>query len=94
VGVNHRGAHISVPKQLLDGSDIVAVLKQMRRKRMAKRVRACRLDDTGLLHSLFYHLLQYGLVQMVPSSLSRYLADGCSILERVRWILEATCLHG
>ena len=62
VGINHRGAHISVPKQLLDGSDIVAIFKQMRRKRMAKRVRACRLGDTGFLHSLFYRLLQHGLV--------------------------------
>src|SRR2546426_12712925 len=73
-------SHISVPKQLLDGSDVVAVFKQMRRKRMPKRVRACRLGDAGLLHRLFYRLLQYGLVQMVPSSLSRYLVDvmtGC-----------------
>jgi hypothetical protein len=36
VCVNHRRAHISVSKQLLDRADIVARLEQVRRERVAK----------------------------------------------------------
>src|SRR5882762_3694718 len=44
----------------------------MSRKRMAKRVWACRLGDSGFLHSLFYRLLQHGSVKIMPASFSRY----------------------
>src|SRR3990172_1708124 len=36
VGVDLRGAHVAVPQQLLNGPDVVAVLKQMRREGVAK----------------------------------------------------------
>jgi hypothetical protein len=32
MSVNHRGTHITMAKKLLHGSNIVAVLQQMRRK--------------------------------------------------------------
>ena len=57
-------------QKLLDGSDVVAVFKQMRRKRMAKRVRARRLANPGFLHCVFHRLLQDRFVQMVPVLLS------------------------
>lgn len=47
---------------------------------MAKRVRACRLGYPRFLHGLFYRLLQYGFVQMMPASLARFLVGvmaGC-----------------
>src|SRR5262249_50487168 len=44
----------------------------MSRHRMANRVRACRLGEPGISHSLFYRLLQHGFVKMVPASFSRY----------------------
>jgi hypothetical protein len=39
---------------------------------MTKSVRACWLGDSGFLHSLFYRLLQYGFVQMVPAFFPSY----------------------
>ena len=38
VGVNHRRAHVAVAEQLLNGSDVVSVLEQVRRERMAQGV--------------------------------------------------------
>ena len=38
--VNHGSAYILMSEQLLDGADIVAVLEQVRRERMAQGVGA------------------------------------------------------
>jgi hypothetical protein len=56
--IDHRSTYISVSKQFLDGSYVVAVFKQVRGKRMAKRVRACRLVHARLSRRFFYRLLQ------------------------------------
>lgn len=49
VGIDHRGLHILVAQKLLHGANIIASLKQMRRKAMAKRVAGDALLDTSLL---------------------------------------------
>src|SRR5712691_4318955 len=36
--INHRGAHICVAEQLLDGSDVVSALEQMRGERVPQRI--------------------------------------------------------
>ena len=36
MGVDHGSFEVLVPEQFLNGSDIIAVLKQMRGKRMTK----------------------------------------------------------
>lgn len=38
MGVDHSRAHIGVPEQLLHGADVIAILEQMGRERMAKRM--------------------------------------------------------
>ena len=57
MGVNHRGAYITVTEEFLNRADVIPVFKQMRCKRMAKRVRACRLGYPRFLHGFFYSLL-------------------------------------
>src|ERR1019366_639557 len=39
VRVDHRRPHVAVPEQLLNGPDVVAVLEQVRRKRMPESVK-------------------------------------------------------
>src|SRR5215469_8814321 len=38
VGVNHSGVYIPVPQQLLNSSDVISVLQQVRRERMPQGV--------------------------------------------------------
>lgn len=40
--LDHRRAHIPLVKQLLNGSDVVAIFQSIRGEGMAKGVRACR----------------------------------------------------
>jgi hypothetical protein len=75
VRVDHCGAPIVVPYEFLHGSNVIAILKQLRRKRMAKRVRACRLGYSGLQHGLSCRLLQYRLMKMVPDDLPGFRID-------------------
>ena len=42
----------------------------MGRKRMPKRVRACRLGYPRFLYGVFNRLLQHGFVKMVPALLA------------------------
>ena len=52
VGVDLRGADVTVSQELLDGADIVARLEQVRREGVAKGVRACALGDPGEPHGI------------------------------------------
>src|SRR5262249_12580068 len=61
-----------VAQKGLNGFEIHSSFQKMGGKTVAKRVRACRLGDPGVLHGLFHRLLQHRLMQMVPASLSRY----------------------
>src|ERR1700726_1391297 len=45
VGIDHGGRYVLVPEKFLNGANIIAVLKQMRREGMTKRMTSCRLSD-------------------------------------------------
>ena len=47
--VNHRGGHVGMPQQFLDGADVRAPLQEVRRKAVPERVRA---DHFGMLSGL------------------------------------------
>ena len=74
VRVDHGSRHICVTQKLLDRADVVAIFKQVRGKRMAERVRGCRLGYPGLANGLFHSFLQHGFVQVMSVFFS-----GCPI---------------
>src|SRR5687767_7662051 len=47
VGVDHRRGDVAVAKQLLNGTDVVAVLEKMRGERVAQRMTAGGLGNAG-----------------------------------------------
>ncbi len=49
--------HILMAKQILHRADVIAILKQVRRKRMSHRVTGHRFNNAGFSHSAFYGLL-------------------------------------
>ena len=67
MGVDHCRAHVFVPHKFLDGTDVVASLKQMRGERMPERMAADVLDDVGPSNGFLYGPLNNCLVGMVPS---------------------------
>ena len=75
VGVDLRGADVTVSQELLDGADIVACLEQVRREGVAKGVRACALGDPGEPHGIPDRTLQDRLVEMVAAVLPGTLVD-------------------
>ncbi len=66
VRIDHGGAHILMAKQLLDGPNVVPVLKEMSCKRMAECVATRWLGDPGLAGGFFHGLLDDGFLQVVP----------------------------
>ena len=55
VAINHRGVdHVFVTEQLLDSTNIVASLKQMRGETVSKSMAACRLSDFCALGGGFH----------------------------------------
>jgi len=53
MGIDHGGLDVAVPQQFLHRPDVVAVLKQVRRKRVAKGVTADGLGNPGFEPGLF-----------------------------------------
>jgi len=70
VGTDHRCFHITVAQQLLHGSDIVAILEQVRGKRMPEGMTTGRLRDSSLKSSGLDSPLQDRLMQMVSALFS------------------------
>ncbi len=70
-GADHRRFHVTVAQQLLCRSDVVAVLQQVRRKRILEGMTTRWLRDSGLESSHLDRPLQDRFVQMVPAFLSR-----------------------
>jgi hypothetical protein len=67
MGVDHRGPHILVAQQLLDGVDVLAPLQQMGGKGMAEGMAAGGLGDPCSCHSLLHGPLhQGGIDGMAP----------------------------
>ena len=67
VRVNHRRRDFLVSEQILNRANVAAVLQQMRRKRMAKRVRAGVFRNAALRESRLKRLLQSRSRPMVPA---------------------------
>ena len=67
--IDHRGAHIAVPKQLLDRPNVVPRLEQMRSERMPQRMAACTLVHARRQDGIAHGILKHGLVKVVPSPL-------------------------
>ena len=62
VRVDLGGGHVSVPEQLLDGSDVAAILEQVRCERVTQRVRRRPLGDSRSAHCILDDTLEHGLV--------------------------------
>ncbi len=71
VRVDHGGLHIAVPKQLLNRSYVVTVFEQVCCERVAECVAACRFRDSSPSDGSMDCPLDYGLVQVVSTFLSR-----------------------
>jgi hypothetical protein len=72
VRVDHRRAHVPVPEQLLNGTDVVAVLEQMRRERVPQRMGSGALGEPRPAGGVLHRALQDGLVEVVAAALARY----------------------
>ncbi len=70
MSVNHRSGDVLVPQKFLNRSDVVAILQQVGRKRMSKRVWASRFRDLRFEPGLFNGLLENRFVEVVPSPFS------------------------
>ena len=60
-----------MPEQLLDGSDIMAVLQEMSREGVPEGMGATTLGDTRLPDRILHNAVEHGLVQVVASALAR-----------------------
>src|SRR3990172_5425128 len=65
MGVNHRGPHVFVAEEFLDGSNVVAGFEQMRSEAMSERVAASGLSEAGQTHSVFFGALGDAFVYVV-----------------------------
>ncbi len=63
MGVDHRGAHILVPQELLDGPDVVAIFEQMGREGVTNRATGSRFGQPGAAGGFLDGLWQNKLVQ-------------------------------
>ena len=68
--INDCGTDVTVTEEFLNRADIITIFKQMRCKRMAKRVRSPRFIYSRLVNGLFHSLLQNGFMHMVSALLS------------------------
>src|SRR5215510_4511795 len=75
VGVDLRRAHVTVPEQFLNRADVMAVFQQVRGERVTEGVAARRFGDPRATDRVLDRALQNGLVQVVPSALSRHAID-------------------
>jgi len=53
VSINHRRRHVFVTQQFLNRADVIAILQQVRRERMPKRMRGCRLCNASVSYRDF-----------------------------------------
>src|SRR5437016_2285040 len=71
VRVHHRCTNVRMAEKLLHGTDVVARLKQMRRKRMAERVATDAFGQPGAAGRLGHRPLNNRLAQMIPRRRSK-----------------------
>lgn len=65
MGINHRRTDVAMPEQLLHRTDVVTALQQVRRERMAQRVRRHRFGDAGALRGAAHGPLHALFIDMV-----------------------------
>jgi drug/metabolite transporter (DMT)-like permease len=75
VRVDHRGAHVRVPEQLLHRADVVAGFQQMGRERVAQRVRRRRFGHPGRPHGQLECALHRLIGHMLPAYHARARVD-------------------
>lgn len=67
MGVDHGGADILVPEQLLNGADVVTVFKQVGGKAVAKGVAGDRFGNAGQANGPFERPLKGAGVNVRPA---------------------------
>jgi hypothetical protein len=65
MGVDHGGAHVLVPQELLDGADVLPSLQQMGGKRVSEGMAAGLLGDSGLSHGSLHRLLHHARITVL-----------------------------
>ena len=63
------------PRSAWNGSDVVAILEEMRRERVAQRVRCGVFRDPGAQDGHLHGALEHRFVQVVPAPLARVAID-------------------
>jgi len=75
VGVDHGGAHILVAEQFLDGTDVAAILEEVRGKRMAEGVTTDAFLDARFSGGFLDGALQNGGVEVMAAFFSSAWAE-------------------
>jgi hypothetical protein len=70
MGVDHGGGDIFVAEEFLNGTDIIATLKQVGSETVAQGVGADRFMDTGLTGRLSDGFTQATFIQVMPADLT------------------------
>jgi hypothetical protein len=71
VGIHHGGFHIFMPEEFLDGSDVVALLKELRRDTMSEGMAADAFVEPYRMPSLTHSLLQSALTPVMAADIPR-----------------------
>jgi len=90
MGVDHGGANVFVAKQFLDGADVVAILKQVGGKGVAKGVTGDAFAYASVSSGIFYGTLQTRRVEVVTAHFAP-LAPGLSTLSGTRPSRSGEC---
>jgi len=67
VGVDHRGSHAAVPEQGLHGTDVVAVLEQVGRERVAEGVAGRAFGEARCDDRCSYGALNHRFVEVMAA---------------------------
>ena len=70
MGVDHRGAHVIVAQELLNGPDIASIFEEVRGERVAERRQRSRPPSASRQAGHTSHALHHGLMQMVAAALT------------------------
>ena len=70
VGVDHGGGHVAVPKELLDRTNVVAILQQVGGEGVAEGMAGGVLGKAGPSDGVLDGALEYGFVEMVAPPLA------------------------
>jgi hypothetical protein len=71
VGVDHRGAHVFVTQEFLDGANVVARLEEVSREGVPECMTADVLRDTRSAHPFLHGALHEAFVNMMTPLLPR-----------------------